>query len=85
MRYQPVICLLVVSKTSYFSNIFCQSNYLMAITVFVIIPDVQNDAFRHLKRWWHYCHKSMVADVPTMSEETNSLFVEYLICSTNIA
>jgi hypothetical protein len=42
---QPVNCLLVVRETSYFSNIFCQSNYLVAITVFVIIPDIQDDIF----------------------------------------
>lgn len=42
---QPVIGLLVISETSYFGNIFGQSDNLMTVTKFVIVPNVQHDIF----------------------------------------
>lgn len=42
---QPVIGLLVIRETSYFGNIFGQSDNLMTVTKFVIVPNVQHDIF----------------------------------------
>lgn len=37
--------LLIVSVSSYFGNVFCQTNYLMAVAVFVVIPNIQYNVF----------------------------------------